>query len=256
MRLRFGISKKIGNFHVGVSHSVGGRRKRHNRKRSNNNNDNVFGIVIAVLFLPITAAVIFGKWLYEKTQEQKAIDPDSVWYKQTYGIILMLIFFFPVGLYLMWKYGKSWNQNLKIGVSAFCGLVLIASMFMPNSSGGNNSMTDSGLTAMASVTTTWQKAEITRATTTAEPEATSESVTTETTTVEPTEEPTEAPTEAPRVVPTEKQENEYMINYETNVFHSPSCYTIRNSDNVKAYTGTADDLKGQGYTPCGKCKPR
>lgn len=255
MRLRFGVSKKIGKFHVGVSHTVGGRKKRRSKSSGKG-----FETAIAILFLPITGAIFFGKWLYEKTQEQKAIDPDSVWYKQTYGIILMLIFFFPVGLYLMWKYGKGWNQYLKIGVSAFCGLVLIASMFMPNSSGGNNSMTDSGLAAMASVTTTWQKAEITRATTTEKPEATSESVTTETTTVEPTEEPTEAPTEepteAPRVVPTEKQENEYMINYETNVFHSPSCYTIRNSDNVKAYTGTADDLKEQGYTPCGKCKPR
>lgn len=73
MRLRFGISKKIGNFHVGVSHSVGGRRKRHNRKRNNNNNDNVFGIVIAVLFLPITAAVIFGNGYTKKRRSRKQL---------------------------------------------------------------------------------------------------------------------------------------------------------------------------------------
>lgn len=254
MRLRFWVGKKIGKFHVGVSHTVGGRKKRRSKSSGKG-----FETAIAILFLPITGAIFFGKWLYEKTQEQKAIDPDSVWYKQTYGIILMLIFFFPVGLYLMWKYGKNWNQNLKIGVSAFCGLVLIASMFMPNSSGGNNSMTDSGLTAMASVTTTWQKAEITRATTTEKPEATSESVTTETTTVEPTEEsteePTEEPTEAPE--PTEEPERVYMVNYKSNIFHSPTCHTVENSSNpnIKEYTGTAEELEAKGYRRCELCKP-
>lgn len=248
MKFRIGIGKKIGKFYVGASHTIGGKKS---RGRKSNNNGNVFGIVIAVLFFPITAAIIFGKWLYNKTQEQKAVDPDSVWYKQTYGIVLTLIFFFPVGLYLMWKYGKGWNQNIKIGVSVACGFVLIAAVLMPNSGGGNDSMTDSGLAAVASVTTTSSRNVITTTVTTSttEPEQTTEATTT--TTVEPTEEPTEAPE------PTEEPERVYIVNYTSNIFHSPSCRTVKDSNNpnIKEYTGTAEELEAKGYRRCELCKP-
>ena len=38
------------------------------------------------------------------------------WYQKTGFIILLLIFFFPVGLFLMWKY-TNWGKKVKIAIS-------------------------------------------------------------------------------------------------------------------------------------------
>lgn len=40
-------------------------------------------------------------------------------------VILLILFFFPVGLYMMWKYKKSWSQKLKIAITAIWGLFII-----------------------------------------------------------------------------------------------------------------------------------
>ena len=52
------------------------------------------------------------------------------WYQKTFGIILLLIFFFPIGLYLMWRYGK-WNKTVKIVVTAALVIIGIGSLFTP-----------------------------------------------------------------------------------------------------------------------------
>ena len=52
------------------------------------------------------------------------------WYQKTFGIILLLIFFFPIGLYLMWRYGK-WNKTVKIVVTATLVIIGIGSLFTP-----------------------------------------------------------------------------------------------------------------------------
>ncbi|MDS0525439.1 Ltp family lipoprotein [Clostridium sp. SHJSY1] len=49
------------------------------------------------------------------------------WYEKNVTIILFLVFFFPVGLFLMWKYGR-WNKVAKIAISIFFALVLIANI--------------------------------------------------------------------------------------------------------------------------------
>lgn len=60
-----------------------------------------------------------GKQLnIKKKEEQIQKEVKSKFYKKTWFIILMLIIFFPVGLFLMWKY-SNWNKYLKIGVSIF-----------------------------------------------------------------------------------------------------------------------------------------
>lgn len=41
------------------------------------------------------------------------------WYQRTGGIIFWLILFFPIGLYLMWKYAE-WKKGVKIAVSVIC----------------------------------------------------------------------------------------------------------------------------------------
>lgn len=52
---------------------------------------------------------------------------NQKWYEKNLVIILFLIFFFPVGLFLMWKYSK-WNKVVKIVISIFFGIVLISNL--------------------------------------------------------------------------------------------------------------------------------
>ena len=47
-------------------------------------------------------------------------------YEKNWFVVLMLILFFPVGLYLMWKHTK-WNKVVKIVISVFFGILIICS---------------------------------------------------------------------------------------------------------------------------------
>lgn len=49
------------------------------------------------------------------------------WYQKTLWIIVLLIVFFPAGLFLMWKY-STWNKWVKISVSAIFALSFIIAM--------------------------------------------------------------------------------------------------------------------------------
>lgn len=44
-------------------------------------------------------------------------------------IILLLIYFFPVGLYLMWKRKSSWSKTVKMVITAILVVIIIANMF-------------------------------------------------------------------------------------------------------------------------------
>lgn len=55
------------------------------------------------------------------------------WYKRTGPIILLLIFFFPAGLFLMWKY-TNWNKKIKVAISAFFAFLFIISLFSSSDS--------------------------------------------------------------------------------------------------------------------------
>ena len=44
------------------------------------------------------------------------------WYQRTGWILVFLIFFFPVGCYLMWKYRPGWNKWVKWPLTAAFGL--------------------------------------------------------------------------------------------------------------------------------------
>ncbi len=46
-------------------------------------------------------------------------------YKKTWFIIIMLILFFPIGLFLMWKY-SIWGKLIKIVISIFLGFLLFS----------------------------------------------------------------------------------------------------------------------------------
>lgn len=54
------------------------------------------------------------------------------WYQSNVAIIALLIFFFPVGLFLMWKYA-GWNKVVKIVVTGFYTLIVIGAIATPSS---------------------------------------------------------------------------------------------------------------------------
>ena len=57
------------------------------------------------------------------------------WYQKPVTVILFLIFFFPIGLYLMWK-NELWSKTARIVVSVFFGLLVLGNI---NKGNKNNS---------------------------------------------------------------------------------------------------------------------
>lgn len=49
------------------------------------------------------------------------------WYQRPIAVILFLIFFFPVGIYLMWKF-NLWNKTSRVLISVFFGLFVFANI--------------------------------------------------------------------------------------------------------------------------------
>lgn len=60
------------------------------------------------------------------------MEVSKKWYKSTWAILVLLVLFFPAGLFLMWRYSK-WNSKVKWIVSGIFGLLLITTF----ASGGN-----------------------------------------------------------------------------------------------------------------------
>ena len=98
--------------------------------------------------------------------------------------------------------------------------------------------------------------------TTAEAAETTENAT-EKATEKKTERRTEAKTEKKTEKATEKKtaapsaQKTYVLNKSTMKFHLPSCSSCSKikAENKGSYTGSRDDLIGQGYSPCGNCHP-
>ena len=68
-----------------------------------------------------------GTIMNEQTQSPINNNPKTKWYQKSFGIVLLLILFFPVGLYLMWKY-SNWNKVVKIVVTVIVAIILISAM--------------------------------------------------------------------------------------------------------------------------------
>lgn len=80
---------------------------------------------------------------------------------------------------------------------------------------------------------------------------TNPTTTTENTTTTPTKTTTTAKT-------TNDNKYDYVLNTSTMKFHSPSCSSVKDiqPQNRQDVHTTSDDLKAQGYEPCGRCNPR
>lgn len=61
------------------------------------------------------------------------------WYQKNWFIIVSLIFFFPVGLTLMWVF-KKWNLMARIIVSVIVIVLCIISMSMPQNDNSSNTV--------------------------------------------------------------------------------------------------------------------
>ena len=51
---------------------------------------------------------------------------EKKWHEKPTSIVLLLILFFPVGLFLMWK-NNIFSKKIRIFVSIFCGLIILGS---------------------------------------------------------------------------------------------------------------------------------
>lgn len=75
---------------------------------------------------------------YENTQESKIVtkrDTHKKWWQRTGGIIFWLVVFFPIGLYLMWRYA-DWKRKGKVIVTLMI-IVFFCWPFGSNSGGGD-----------------------------------------------------------------------------------------------------------------------
>lgn len=92
-----------------------------------------------------------------------------------------------------------------------------------------------------------------------EPETTSiTTANTPTTTTENTTTTQTETTTTTKNTTTNDSKYDYVLNTSTMKFHSPSCSSVGDiqPQNRKDVHTTSDDLKAQGYEPCGRCKPR
>ena len=164
------------------------------------------------------------------------------WYNKTWVIILFLIFFFPVGLILMWNKGCKWKTPVKVIVSALIGILFVSSLF-----GSNDTPT----------VTTMPKPTIV---------ATTSPTPAPTTTIQPTLAPTPIPTavpeiEVPQTVPVEDvsessistDETDEITVYVTNSgkkYHRSGCQYLSSSK----IPISLEDAESEGYEPCSKCR--
>lgn len=68
----------------------------------------------------VVVKLLFSLWY------TPAMDSSKKWYQKTWAAILFLFLFFPVGLYLMWKY-TSWPKVAKWVITGFFGLMVLGS---------------------------------------------------------------------------------------------------------------------------------
>lgn len=64
---------------------------------------------------------------YQSSSNGDPNNDSKKWYQKTSWIIALLILFFPVGIYLMWRY-TNWKKPIKIFISLFFGIILLSNL--------------------------------------------------------------------------------------------------------------------------------
>lgn len=172
-----------------------------------------------------------------------------------FAVIILLILFFPIGLYLMWS-KTNWSKAAKITVTAIFVILTIIGLFSNNNDSNNAEPAVSIISteqATQSTTKLTTKA-ITEAptTTTAVPETT----TAATTTTERITETTEKRTAASTTKKHTTTEYTTVQEYSETVYRTPSGkrYHLSSTCGGKnSYEVSLDSAIAAGLTPCQKC---
>ncbi len=78
------------------------------------------------------------------------METKKKWYQKTGGIIALLVLFFPVGLYLMWKHA-SWNKTAKWIVTGVFAFFVLTSAFSPKTTRMSDTATQNPTATMSPV---------------------------------------------------------------------------------------------------------
>lgn len=164
------------------------------------------------------------------------------WYKKTWGIILCLILFFPVGLYLMCRYAE-WNKGVKIAVIGFFLVLLLFSSVDDKNTAPSDGQQGNDTIVISTETTT----ESTTEETTAKKLTTIQITTTETTAEGITEDETESDYLA-EDAESEKSEMVWIPNSGKKYHSYEGCSNMKDPSYV-----TMDEAESSGYTACSRC---
>lgn len=178
-------------------------------------------------------------------------------YMRIWFIILMLFFFAPVGIFLLWKYTNA-HKFIKVIVSAIA-LFWFVAMFIAtrgNSTDVSSSDVPSGFEIIEEVVDETDSA-ITQA------EKETEKTTQQSATEKPTnKQPATERTTTPAVKPTKptepttakptQAEITYVLSTDTKKYHLPSCYHVKK---IKPENYQESKTVPSGYSPCGTCHP-
>ncbi len=197
-----------------------------------------------------------------KKQERSAetmSTSNKKWYMKTGYIILLLMLFFPAGIFLMWKY-TNWNKYVKIAVSIFVSVFFIVYIASDNDEDviDSNSIvveTTTEGTTLPAETTTKEEVTTKEETTTKEESTTQEATTTNAASVSTSKDQTttERETTTEKQITTERETTTQKPAGRT-VYVTPSGkrYHFDPDCGGKNSRATSIDNVG-GRTPCQKC---
>lgn len=222
-----------------------------------------FGVIIEIFsqsfdIWSLIAYLIFGGLFYAVYRNSLSEEKKK---SITRGhLIIAVIWFFPMGLYLLWKNSKNKITNTIITAIIAFLLAFGFASYNPEAKedkSDNNTSVSDEVTTIPKKTTTTMTTSTTTSTTTEATTTTTTVTTTEPITEPPTEPPTPAPTEAPYVPPVQSNQHNYVLNTDSMKFHYPSCSSAKkiNAENRSDTYATRDEVLSWGYSPCGKCHP-
>lgn len=119
------------------------------------------------------------------------MENKTKFYQKTWFMWIMLVFFAPVGIALLWIYHKKYSTNIKIILSVVFGIFFVFVLLTSKDNGSDTNIIE---TTQSST----QNKEVQKKKPTIQPDAEPEP------TIEPTVEPTIKPTVKPTVSPTKK----------------------------------------------------
>jgi cell division septation protein DedD len=184
------------------------------------------------------------------------------WYKKFGWIIFFLIFFAPIGVFLMWKYNKNCNKFIKAIVTIISFFFFIVWIMPTDDSNGNKtSMVEEKIvdvsptittipetTMVPEPTVTSVPTAIPEPTATPVPTATPKPTTTPVPTATPEPIATPEPTAAPEPTATPVEEMVWIPQTGSKYHSKASCSNMKDPRQV-----TLSEAQASGYEPCKRC---